>query len=105
MSGSSQEPNASTRCGIDRAGDQRGVADDVRLVVGRGPGHENLRLRHQQRVGAVALGLERHDLVVEARLCATAARSLRADQHDRGDHGEQQHAKRQRAIGDDVVAD
>ena len=46
-----------------RVGHQRGVADDVRLVVGRGPGHQDLRLGAQQRVEAVALGAQRAELV------------------------------------------
>ena len=94
LSGSSQVPNASTRCGSAAAGHQRGVAEDVGLVVGRRPGHQDLRLRQQQRVEAVAFGLA-------ARRSGRAARSPprrrapRAHQHDRGDDGEQQHAERE----------
>ncbi len=102
LSGSSQEPNASTRCGMRCAGHQRGVAENVRLVVGRRPRHQNLRLRHQQRVEAIALGLERHDLVAERGVGRCRAQP-RAHQHDGRDDREQQHAEGQRH-GDDVAA-
>ena len=36
--------------------DERGVAHDVGLVLGRGPGHQHLRVRHQERLQAIVIG-------------------------------------------------
>ena len=63
LSGSSQVPKASTRCGASALVTSVGVAEDLGLVVGRRPGDQDLRLGQQQRVDAVELGAERHDLV------------------------------------------
>ena len=60
------------------AGDERGVAEDVRLVGSRRPHHDICGSDMQQRVGAVALLAQRVDLVCRAgaavvrRACACA---------------------------------
>ena len=75
-----------------RPGDhQRAIADDVGLVAGGGPGHQDLWLRHQQCMEAVALGRERHDLVARGLVGGRGTQPC-AHQHDRGDHGKRQHA-------------
>ena len=81
LSGSSQVPKASTRCGGRAGHDSVGVAEDVRLVGGRRPRHQHLRLRHQQRLEPVALGLQRRRLVARDAL-RLRPRCARAHQHD-----------------------
>ena len=56
-------------------GHEADVADDLGLVVGRGPGHQDLRLGAQQRVDPVDLGAAGDDLVARVRLrCRRGAR-------------------------------
>ena len=101
-SGSSQRPKASTRCGASASAHERDVADDLGLVVAGRPGHQDLRLRAQQRIDAVDLGAAGDDLV--ARTGFGVGQALAgAHQQDRRHHGEAEDRQRDRHA-DDLVA-
>ena len=101
-SGSSQSAegeHAVRRLGVRHQAD---VADDLRLVVAGGPGHQDLRLRAQQRIDAVDLGAAGDDLVARIGL-GDGEPLARAHQHDRRHHGEAEDRQRDRHA-DDLVA-
>ena len=70
------------------------VADDFGLVGGRRPGHDDLRLREQQRLRAVDIGGERRDLLAE-KAVGFGGLPAAANQQDRIHHRETQNAERQ----------
>ena len=76
-------------------GDQRGVAEDVRLVAGRRPGHQDLRLRQQQRVDAVAFGAQRDDVVAADRSAPAVTRSRMRTSRMAVVDAKHQHAERE----------
>ena len=69
--------------------DQRRIAFDGRLVGRRRPIDHDLRLRQQQRIGAVEIAAQRRDLVMR-RSFQPRQPPARAQQQDRGDDREQQ---------------
>ena len=67
--------------------DDAGVAENFRLVGARRPGHQDLRLRQQQRLEPVDFGAQRQILVVR-RAFIDGRGFARAQQHDGGEHRE-----------------
>ncbi len=93
--GSSQLPNASTRSGTPPATTMP-VSPRISGFVGtRRPVHQHLRLRQQQRLEAVDLGVHRDDVVARAGLDPVGSLA-RAHQHDDGEHRKAEQCERQR---------
>ena len=74
------EPAAEGQHALRHAADhqQRGVADDLRPVAGRGPCDQHLRLRQQQRLEPVDFGAQRHRVVARSRCARAAWRRVRS---------------------------
>ncbi len=91
------EPGAEGEHPVGRigAGDQAGVTDDLGVVGRRRPGNEDLRLRQQQRIGAVDRRPRRDALVARGGLRVAEALA-RAHQQDGGDDREAQNPQRER---------
>ena len=66
--------HAMRRVGVGHEG---GVADDLGLVVGGGPGHQDLRIGAQQHVDAVDLGAGGDDLVAREASVSASRRRVR----------------------------
>ena len=84
------EPTAEGQHAIRRgSADQRRIALDGRLVGCRRPVHHDLRLRQQQRIGAVEIAAQCGNLVVRGGFQPHQPTAC-AQQQDRRDHREQQ---------------
>ena len=71
------------------------VARDLRAIVARGPGDQDLRLREQERAEAVGLQLEFPDAGAQPRLIVGGPHA-RAHQQDRRNDGEAEQGERRR---------
>ena len=95
------EPGAEGEHGLGRVGGghQRRIADDFRLVGGRSPGHEDLRLREEERVGTIDSGLGCESFVARRSLDLGQPCARAHEQHG-GNNGKAENAERERKRGD-----
>ncbi len=97
------EPGAECEYALLRGArhDDAGIAEDFRHIGAGAPGHQYLRLRHQQRFQAIAFGLQRADLVA-ADVSRFACGPACAHQHHHRKNAEEDKSERQRE-GSDIL--
>ena len=98
------EPGAEGEHAVRRVGgcQQRLIADDLGLVGGGGPGHDDLRLGEEKRIGAVDRGLGCDGVIARRGLDLDQTRAC-AHEQDRRHHGKAENAERERERGNLVA--